>query len=140
MKLYECVFIARQDISQAQLDEITNNLKSLIKKFKGKVHKEENWGLRNLSYRIKKNRKGHYVLLNLEINSEGLFELERIMRLNEDILRFLMIVIDEINDEPSIIFQNKSDKQTKYENNDTMNFSSNIKNQNKVNNETTNKT
>tara|TARA_Y100001954_G_C15517904_1_gene457816 strand:+ start:290 stop:673 length:384 start_codon:yes stop_codon:yes gene_type:complete len=113
MKLYETVLIARQDISQSQVEEIIKNLKTLITKSKGKILKEEYWGLKTLAYRIKKNRKGHYVLLNIEVDNSTLIEFERIMRLNEDILRFLTISIKEVDDNPSIMYQNRTEKSAK---------------------------
>ena len=113
MKLYETVLIARQDISQSQVEEIIKNLKTLITESKGKILKEEYWGLKTLAYRIKKNRKGHYVLLNIEVDNSTLIEFERIMRLNEDILRFLTISIKEVDDNPSIMYQNKTEKSAK---------------------------
>ena len=113
MKLYETVLIARQDISQSQVEEIIKNLKNLITESKGKILKEEYWGLKTLAYRIKKNRKGHYVLFNIEVDNSTLIEFERIMRLNEDILRFLTISIKEVDDNPSIMYQNKTEKSAK---------------------------
>ena len=113
MKLYETVLIARQDISQSQVEEIIKNLKTLITESKGKILKEEYWGLKTLAYRIKKNRKGHYVLLNIEVDNSTLIEFERIMRLNEDILRFLTISIKEVDDNPSIMYQNRTEKAAK---------------------------
>ena len=113
MKLYETVLIARQDISQSQVEEIIKNLKTLITESKGKILKEEYWGLKTLAYRIKKNRKGHYVLLNIEVDNSTLIEFERIMRLNEDILRFLTISIKEVDDNPSIMYQNRTEKSAK---------------------------
>ena len=113
MKLYETVLIARQDISQSQVEEIIKNLKTLITESKGKILKEEYWGLKTLAYRIKKNRKGHYVLLNIKVDNSTLIEFERIMRLNEDILRFLTISIKEVDDNPSIMYQNKTEKSAK---------------------------
>ena len=113
MKLYETVLIARQDISQSQVEEIIKNLKTLITEYKGKILKEEYWGLKTLAYRIKKNRKGHYVLFNIEVDNSTLIEFERIMRLNEDILRFLTISIKEVDDNPSIMYQNKTEKSAK---------------------------
>ncbi len=113
MKLYETVLIARQDISRSQVEEIIKNLKTLITESKGKILKEEYWGLKTLAYRIKKNRKGHYVLFNIEVDNSTLIEFERIMRLNEDILRFLTISIKEVDDNPSIMYQNKTEKSAK---------------------------
>ena len=76
----------------------------------GSIHKREYWGLRSLAYRIKKNRKGHYVMFNLETGSEALKEYERIMGLNEDVLRFLNIRIEEVEEGPSIIMQAKAER------------------------------
>lgn len=108
MALYESVFIARQDVSAPQVEAITDGFAALIEENGGKVAKREYWGLKNLSYRIKKNRKGHYVLFNLDAPSEAVQEMERQMRLHEDILRYLTLKLDEIDDEPSIQMQNRN--------------------------------
>ena len=107
MRLYESVFIARQDISSTQVESMADEFAGIITNAGGKIHKREYWGLRSLAYRIKKNRKGHYIMFNLETDGETLKEYERIMRLNEDVLRFLNIRIEEVDENPSIIMQNK---------------------------------
>ena len=110
MRLYESVLIARQDISAAQVETHVDEFTKIIENGGGSIKKREYWGLRSLAYRIKKNRKGHYVLLNLETDSETLNEYERIMGLNEDILRFMTIRIEEVDEEPSIMMQAKSER------------------------------
>ena len=105
MRLYESVFIARQDVSTTQVENLTKEFSAIIESGGGKIHKHEYWGLRTLAYRVKKNRKGHYVMLNLETNPETLAEYERIMGLNEDVLRFMNITIDEVLEDPSIMMQ-----------------------------------
>lgn len=110
MRLYESVIIARQDISTAQVETLIGEFSAIIENGGGSIKKNEYWGLRSLAYRIKKNRKGHYVMLNIEADSETLNEYERIMGLNEDILRFLNIRIDEVSEEPSIMMQAKSER------------------------------
>ena len=103
MTLYEHVLIARQDISAQQAEALNDTLKALIEEGGGKVAKIEYWGLRNLSYRIKKNRKGHYSLLALESPSDAVKEMERQLSLNEDVLRFMTVRVEEIDEEPSPI-------------------------------------
>ena len=110
MRLYESVFIARQDISTTQVDSMADEFAGIITNAGGKVHKREYWGLRSLAYRIKKNRKGHYIMFNLETDGPTLKEYERIMGLNEDVLRFLNIRIEEVKEAPSIIMQNKGER------------------------------
>jgi small subunit ribosomal protein S6 len=111
MPFYETVFIARQDLSDAQVKEITESCEKIIKDGKGKVVKTENWGLRTLAYRINKNRKGHYVLIESETPAPALLEMERTLRLNENILRYMSIKIDELSKGPSkIIDKNTSDE------------------------------
>ena len=110
MRLYESVLIARQDISAAQVETHVDEFAKIIENGGGSIKKREYWGLRSLAYRIKKNRKGHYVLLNLETDSETLNEYERIMGLNEDILRFMTIRIEEVDEEPSIMMQTKTER------------------------------
>ena len=110
MRLYESVFIARQDISTAQVETLTSELTGIITGAGGKIHKHEYWGLKTLAYRINKNRKGHYVLLNIEADPGTMDEYGRRIGLNEDVLRVLTIKIDEVDPEPSIIMQSKSDR------------------------------
>lgn len=108
MSLYESVFIARQDIAASQVESLTETYTKLIEDGGGKIVKSESWGLRGLAYKIKKNRKGHYVLLNIDAPSDAVLEMERQMRLNEDILRYLTIRVDAFEEGPSIILQNRS--------------------------------
>ena len=110
MRLYESVFIARQDISSQQVESMADEFAGIITNAGGKIHKREYWGLRSLAYRIKKNRKGHYIMFNLETDGATLKEYERIMGLNEDVLRFLNIRIEEVDEAPSIIMQNKGER------------------------------
>ena len=105
MRLYESVFIARQDASAQHVEALTKDFSAIIENGGGKIHKHEYWGLRALAYRVKKNRKGHYVMLNLEADNDTLREYERIMGLNEDILRFMNISIEEVEEGPSIMMQ-----------------------------------
>jgi small subunit ribosomal protein S6 len=105
MAFYETVFIARQDISTAQVDALADALTQVIQEQGGQVAKREYWGLRNLSYRIKKNRKGHYVLLNIEGGGPAISEIERTMRINEDVLRYLTVRVEALEDGPSVMMQ-----------------------------------
>jgi small subunit ribosomal protein S6 len=107
MPYYESVFIARQDISSAQVDTLADSFTSLIQEGGGQVTKKENWGLRNLTYRIKKNRKGHYVLLNIDSPSAAVLEMERNMRINEDVIRYLTVRVDELESEESIVLRSR---------------------------------
>ena len=110
MRLYESVFIARQDVSSAQVETMADEFAGIITSAGGSIKKREYWGLRTLAYRIKKNRKGHYVMFNLETDSDTLKEYERIMGLNEDVLRFMNIRIEEVDEAPSIMMQAKSER------------------------------
>jgi small subunit ribosomal protein S6 len=94
MALYEHMLIARQDISAQAVDALATHLKTIVETEGGKVEKQEYWGLRTLAFRIKKNRKGHYVLLNLNAPANAIFELERQLKINEDVLRFLTVRVD----------------------------------------------
>ncbi len=107
MSLYECVFIARQDVSASHVESLTDQFAEIITEYGGQVTKREMWGLRSLAYRIKKNRKGHYVLLNLDAPAAALHELERNMRINEDVLRYLSLRLDELEEGPSIVMQSR---------------------------------
>lgn len=97
MAFYEHVVIARQDISPQQAEALNETLKSLIEELGGHVAKIEYWGLRNLTYRMKKNRKGHYSLLALDAPSAAVKEMERQLAINEDVLRFLTVRVDELD-------------------------------------------
>ncbi|OUS18410.1 30S ribosomal protein S6 [Rhodospirillales bacterium 47_12_T64] len=110
MAFYECVYIARQDISSSQVDTLTEQFSTIITENGGTVGKTEYWGLRNMAYRVKKNRKGHYVLLNLDAPSAAVQEMERVMRLNDDVLRTLTIKVDALEEEPSAVMQNRGSR------------------------------
>ena len=97
MALYEHVVIARQDISPQQAEALNDQLKHLIEEGGGRVAKIEYWGLRNLTYRIKKNRKGHYSLLALDTPPEAVKEMERQLSINEDVLRYLTVRVEELD-------------------------------------------
>jgi small subunit ribosomal protein S6 len=104
------VFIARQDISGAQVDALADTFTQLIADNGGEVKKREYWGLRNLTCRMRKNRKGHYVLLNLSAPPAAVTELERTMRINEDVIRYLTIRVDELEDGPSVVMQSRGSR------------------------------
>ena len=95
MALYEHLLIARQDISAQAVDALATHLKTIVESEGGKVEKQEYWGLRGLAYRIKKNRKGHYVLLNINAPSQAVVELERQLKINEDVLRYLTVKVEK---------------------------------------------
>ena len=105
--LYESVFIARPDVSSAQVDSLTETFEKAITNGGGSVQRKEYWGLRNLSFRSKKNRKGHYRLMNIDAPAPAVQEMERQMRINEDILRHLTVRVDALEEGPSMILQNK---------------------------------
>jgi small subunit ribosomal protein S6 len=109
MPLYECVVIGRSELTQQQVDTIADGIVAQIEAEGAEVRKREYWGLRSLAYRIKKNRKGHYLLLGLDIQPKVLAEMERQLRLNEDVLRFLTIRVEEIDEAPSAVLARKSD-------------------------------
>ena len=111
MALYESVIIGRQDLTSSQFETLIDKFISIIESYKGDIKKKENWGLRNLAYKINKNRKGHYFLLNIDANPEAILEYERLMRLDEDIIRFLTIKINSVDENPSPLMTNKSDRQ-----------------------------
>jgi small subunit ribosomal protein S6 len=111
MPLYENVFIARQDISGAQVDALADTFTQLIAEQGGEVKKREYWGLRNLAYRMKKNRKGHYVLMNIDAPPAAIFELERTMRINEDVLRYLTLRVDTLDEGPSAVMQSRGSRE-----------------------------
>ena len=102
MPLYEHVFMARQDISNAQMDTLTEQFKSIITDNGGKIGRTEYWGLKPLTYRIRKNRKAHYALMNIEAPAAAVAEMERQMGLNEDVIRFMTIRVEEHEEEPSV--------------------------------------
>lgn len=103
MPFYETVFIARQELSDAQVKDLTDHFSKVITDNGGKIHKTEFWGLRNFAYRINKSRRGHYVLVELDTPAEALHEMERQMRLHEDIVRFISVREDALSDGPSVV-------------------------------------
>ena len=110
MSLYENVFIARQDISGAQVDALADTFTQLVTDNGGEVKKREYWGLRNLAYRMRKNRKGHYVLLNIDAPPTAIAELERTMRITEDVIRYLTIRVDALDEGPSVVMQSRGSR------------------------------
>ena len=113
MAFYESVVIARPELTETQIDNLINDLSDIITKDGGKVVKKEQWGLRSFAYKINKNKKGHYFMLNLDSAPTTIFEYERQMRINEDIIRFLTIKIDKIDETPSIL-SNENSNPTEY--------------------------
>src|SRR5918993_494446 len=105
MTLYEHVFLARQDLAQAQVDALSENATKIITDNGGTVAKTENWGLRSLAYRIAKNRKAHYVMLDIDAPAAALAELERQTGINEDVLRFMTIRVDAHETGPSAMMR-----------------------------------
>ena len=105
MPLYEHVFLARQDISAQQVDSLLQGFRSILEERGGSVGKTEYWGLKSLTYRIKKNRKAHYVLMNIDAPHEAVVEIERQMRLSTDIIRFLTVRVDEHDPAPSLMMR-----------------------------------
>ncbi|WP_135079151.1 30S ribosomal protein S6 [Terasakiella sp. SH-1] len=110
MAFYESVFIARQDASASQVEGLQDSLAAVIQENGGKVEKREYWGLRNIAYRMKKNRKGHYVLFNIDAPSAAIDEFDRQLRLNEDVIRHLVVRVDELDEEQSIMMQKGRDR------------------------------
>lgn len=105
MALYECVFLTRPDLSQAQVDALAEQYAEIIRENDGEVTKTEYWGLRSLSYRVAKNRKAHYTLMNIAGASAGIDEVERRMRLSEDVVRFLTVRVDKLEEGPSAVLR-----------------------------------
>lgn len=109
MSLYECVLIARNDATQQQVEALADQITTGLEAGGGEVKKREYWGLRTLAYRIKKNRKGHYMLLGIDSPPSAISEMERLLRLNEDVLRFLTVRVPAIEEGPSAILSRRSD-------------------------------
>lgn len=110
MPLYETVLIARNDVTQQQVEAITDEIGVELEAAGGSVKKREYWGLRGLAYRVKKNRKGHYMLLGLDAEPAFINEMERKLGLNEDVLRFMTLRVEAIDEAPSAILTRKSDE------------------------------
>jgi small subunit ribosomal protein S6 len=110
MAYYESVFIARQDVTPAQVEQIAAQAASIVAAQGGKVTKTESWGLRNLAYRINKNRKGHYVLMNLDAPAAAVLEMERNLKINEDVLRYMTVRVEELEAGPSAVMRKSDDR------------------------------
>jgi small subunit ribosomal protein S6 len=113
MPFYENVFISRQDISAAQVEALTDQFATIVKDLGGSVTKREYWGLRNLAFRIKKNRKGHYVLMNISAPAAAVTEMERNMRINEDVLRHMTVRVDALEEGPSMMLQRRDERDSR---------------------------
>ena len=109
MPLYEHVFLARQDASPQQVEEITTQMTGIVEQAGGKVTKTENWGVRSLTYRMNKNRKAHFVLLNIDAPSAAIAEIERQERISEDVIRYLSVRVEEHEEGPSAMMR-KADR------------------------------
>jgi small subunit ribosomal protein S6 len=110
MPLYEQTLIARQDITTAQVEAIAEELRSFIEENGGKVDKIEHWGLRSMAYKVRKNRKGHYFLMNIDADAPVVHEMERKLRINEDVLRFMIIRVDEFAEGQSAILIKREER------------------------------
>ncbi len=111
MPFYETVFMARQDLTEAQVNQLTEQMTAIIKKQGGSILKTEYWGLRNLAYRINKSRKAHYVLIESDAPGAAVIELERNLRLHDDVMRSLTLRLEEKSKGPSIIMDKSRDDQ-----------------------------
>src|ERR1700755_1510868 len=109
MPLYEHVFLARQDASTQQVEELTAQMTGIVEQAGGKVTKTENWGVRSLTYRMNKNRKAHFVLLNIDAPSAAIAEIERQERISEDVIRYLSVRVEELEEGPSAMMR-KADR------------------------------
>ena len=105
MALYEHVFLARQDLAQAQVDALAETAKKIIDDNNGRVVKTENWGLRSLAYKIAKNRKAHYVMLEIDAPGAVVAELERQTQINEDVIRYMTVKVDELENGPTVMMR-----------------------------------
>lgn len=118
MPFYETVFITRQDLTDGQVKDLTKGFEEILKKEGGKITKTEQWGLRTLAYRINKSRKGHYTLIESDAPGSAIIELERNLRLNEDVMRYMTIKLEELSKGQSIILDKGS---RNYDNNEESN-------------------
>ena len=110
MALYESVIIGRQDLTNSQFETLIDEFTSVIKSHDGEIKKTEYWGIRNLAYKINKNRKAHYYMLNISSSPETISEYESLLGLHEDIIRFLTVKIDKVDENPSLLMNNKVDR------------------------------
>ena len=111
MALYEHVFISRQDLSNAQAEGLIEHFSAVLSDNEGKIIDQEYWGLKTMAYKINKNRKGHYAFLKSDAPSSAVQEMERLMRLHEDVMRVMTIRVDEHEEGPSVVIQAKSAKE-----------------------------
>jgi small subunit ribosomal protein S6 len=111
MPFYENVFISRQDVSATQVEALTEQFATIVKDHGGEVTKREYWGLRNLAFRIKKNRKGHYVLMSISAPPAAIAEMERNMRINEDVLRHMTVRVEALEEGPSTMMQRRDERE-----------------------------
>ncbi|WP_394728016.1 30S ribosomal protein S6 [Altererythrobacter sp. GH1-8] len=119
MPLYEHVFLARQDLSQAQVDSLAAAATEIVEQNQGKVTKTETWGLKSLAYKIDRNRKAHFVMLNIDAPGNVVEELERQTRINEDVIRYMTIRVDSHEDGPSVMMRkNERDRKRRSERGD----------------------
>jgi small subunit ribosomal protein S6 len=107
MPLYEHIFMARQDVTSQQVEAMVDQYKGVIEQNGGKVEKTEMWGVKSLAYRIKKNRKAHFTMFNLDAPPAAVAEMERQMGISEDILRFITVRVEELESEPSVMMQKR---------------------------------
>ncbi|GAB4237126.1 MAG: hypothetical protein Tsb0032_41960 [Kiloniellaceae bacterium] len=110
MAFYECVLIARQDVSASQVESLIADFTKILEDNGGRVASSEYWGLRTLTYRIKKNRKGHYQMLRIDAPAAALHEMERNMRLSDDVIRYLTVRTEELEEGPSIVMQQRNSR------------------------------
>ena len=110
MAIYECVYLSRQELTAAQAEHLSKDLTKIVSSNSGEIKRQEYWGLRNLAYKIRKNRKGHYTMFHIEAPASTIEELERNMRLNEDILRYLTLKIDKLPEGPSVMMTARPDR------------------------------
>lgn len=122
MALYEHIFIARQDISAQQVEGLVDLAQAVLEENGGKITKNEYWGLKSLAYRVKKNRKGHYTLLNIEADHAAVAELERRIGLNDDIIRHMTLRVDEHETDKSVQMRNKNRDERRSSRRDEGNF------------------
>ena len=124
MALYESVIIGRQDLTNSQFETLIDEFTSVIKSHDGEIKKTEYWGIRNLAYKINKNRKAHYYMLNISSSPETISEYERLLGLHEDIIRFLTLKIDKVDENPSLLMNNKVDRHRNDSDSDKIDISS----------------
>ena len=113
MALYEHVFLARQDLSQAQVDALAATATEIVEAGQGKVTKTESWGLKNLAYKIKRNRKAHFVMLNIDAPAGVVAELERQTGINEDVIRWMTVSVETHEEGPSVMMRKNDRERTK---------------------------